>query len=144
MNGNRLMLNSSAIGKGVSEYLSIVRTTSSSDLRPKSRDNLLTIIPLVKTSFGANVTRNLRAEFEHCMLIGWRWAIGLLQYMAGEPLWDCLSSPSSSYITDQFPRRHHFLTRAANSLGDRIRMRDSPASASKSSSPVTIASTFAV
>lgn len=42
---------------------------------------------------------------------------GLLQYMAGEPLWDCLSGPSSSYITDQFPRRHHFLMHAANSLG---------------------------
>jgi hypothetical protein len=51
------------------------------------------------------------------MLIGWRWAIGRLQYMAGEPLWNCFSSSSSSYITDQFPRRHHFLMHAANSLG---------------------------
>ena len=87
------MLNSSTIGKGVSEYLPVVRMTSSSDLRPlifdhdnelrpKSRDNLLTVIPLLKTSFGTNVTKNLRAEFEHCMLIGWRWAIGLLQYIA--------------------------------------------------------------
>ena len=117
------MLNSSTIGKGVSEYLPIVRTTSSlvcgqdNGLRPKLRDNLLTVIPLLKISFGTNVIRNLRAEFEHCMLIGWRWAIGLLQYMAGEPLWDCLSSPSSSYTTTQFPRRYHFLNRAANSLG---------------------------
>lgn len=46
-------------------------------------------------------------------------------------------------ITNQFMRRHHFLVRAANSLGDKIGIRDSPASASKSSSPVTIACTFA-
>jgi len=51
--------------------------------------------------------------------------------------------PVLSCITRKFMTQHYFLMRAANSLGERIGIWDSPASASKSSSPVTIASTFA-